>query len=117
MIDWFGQGLGELPPSYKRVIPIPGSPLTIRVSGYQLGTRTVHAEPGNTPREKVAIGLSFDRIDKPDPIHQWAIISPEATAILEGQLSQLLGVSPVITIAIMGKKPQQHWIITRSASA
>lgn len=110
-IEWFGQLLEELPHDYERVIPPPGKRLVFTCSGYVVGFKVVHIKPGYTPREKVAIGLDIDRIDKPDHIHKWCVIGAEPVANLEAELAGRGPGDVVYTMELRGQAPGQHWLI------
>lgn len=114
MIEWFGQTLTELPAIYERVIPPPGRGLSAYIDHVTLGTRIVHVEPGNTPREKPALGLDVREIEPPHTTRHWAIIGAEPAAILA---SYVRGQAPdglIVHIRTIGSKPAQHWIVNLS---
>lgn len=111
MIDWFGASLPELNPVYERVKPPRNETLQFTVSGYEIGARTVHTKPYYKQREKVAIGLTVDRVDKPDKIHHWALYGPEITAILEPYLANPATAYNRFSLQMVGRKPFQHWIV------
>ncbi len=115
-VEWFGEQLAELPHEYERVIPPPGKTLTFTVSGWRLGFKTVHIKPNYAPRDKVAIGLDINRLDKPDAIHKWALLGAEPVAHLEAELTNAPAAGQVFSIALRGKAPAQHWIIGVSSA-
>lgn len=111
-MTWFGTELLELPSTYERIIPPPGIPLVFRVKGWQLGYKIAHIKPEYTPKEKPAIGLQVERLDKPDQHHLWAIMGAEPVAQMEPELTASNGVGQVWTVERRGRKPRDHWTIT-----
>lgn len=110
-VEWFGETLTPLPPEYERIKPPSGQVLRAEVSGWRLGTKTVHVRPGYAARDKVAIGLDINRLDKPDKIHHWAIVGPEPVAQLEPELANRASAGQVFTFERVGKPPTEFWII------
>lgn len=112
MIDWFGRVVGDLPAEYERVIPPAGETLIFRVTGWQLGTKIVHVKPGYEPREKIAIGLSVDRLVSAPGPKKWALIGDEPVAILSSYLDSPATSDATYSIRTIGHKPAIHWIVT-----
>ena len=117
MIEWFGQELRELPSRYERVIPPPGRGLYAYLDYLTLGTRIVHVEPGDTPREKPAIGLDVREIAQPHVTRHWAIIGAEPAAILASYARGNAPAGLIVRIRTIGHKPAQHWIVELELAA
>jgi hypothetical protein len=111
VISWFGQELDEIPSSYERIEPPPAETLVFRVLGYRLGAKTVHVKPTYEPREKIAIGLTVQRLDRPEPVREWLLVGPQPVAVLEPLLAAPTTSGGVFSLQIVGQRPFQHYVI------
>jgi hypothetical protein len=111
MITWFGQELDEIPSSYERIEPPPAETLIFRVLGYRLGAKTVHVKPTYEPREKIGIGLTVQRLDRPEPVREWLLVGPQPVAVLEPLLATPATSGGMFSLHVVGQRPFQHWVI------
>jgi len=111
VISWFGQELDEIPASYERIEPPPTLTLVFRVLGYRLGAKTVHVKPTYAPREKIAIGLTVQRLDRPEPVREWLLVGPQPVAVLEPLLAAPATAGGIFSLQVVGARPFQHYIV------
>ena len=111
MIEWFGEQLGPIAPTYERVEVPPKETVTFQVLGFRLGAKTVHVKPTYAPREKIAIGLTVRRLDKAEPVREWLLVGQQPVAVLEPLLSNPATAGGVYSLEVVGATPMQHYIV------
>ena len=112
-MTWFGQDLAPLDSEFKRMIPPPWLTVAFSVQAWTIGSYLVHAKPGYAVKEKAAIGMQVNRLDKPDANHFWAIVGSMPTSLLEPLLTTPNLLEYVFSVRRWGSAGRAHWEIGR----